>query len=501
MKEKKIKVKIAEAVEELVKSFRLELQQSKEENKQLKMQLQLKDQEIDKLNLRIKVLEGQLVKNSSNSSKPPSSDGLKKPNPKSQRKSSGRKTGGQSGHQGNTLEQVTNPDFVETYEVCACEKCGCSLKTTKLIDHEKRQEFELPKIEVQVTEHRIEVKKCPACGFINKAKFPKNITQPVQYGKRVKSIETYFSQGQFIPYERTQEIFRDLYAMPLSEGTLVNTNLSCYTNLEGYEAKIKQLLRLSDLANFDESGMRVKKQLQWLHVATTDQLTHYEIHEKRGCKAIDAIGILPEFKGRAIHDHWKPYFNYQCKHGLCNAHHLRELTYHKEQYDQKWCGDMEMFLLSVKKEVDSCKISGNDKLPPKRLHYFENRFDKILNSGFKEIPKTNYECGKRGRKKQHPSRNLWNRLKEYKPETLAFMGDFTVPFTNNQAERDVRMVKVKQKISGCFRSQHGAKVFCRIRGYLSTARKQGVNALEALQLAFEAKPILPSTANKPRDTS
>jgi transposase len=487
MKKREIKSEISRAVEKAVKSLQLELN--------------LKDQEIHKLTLRIKELEGQLAKNSSNSSKPPSSDGLKKPNPKSQRKSSGRKTGGQPGHKGSTLEQVANPDFIATHEACACEKCGYSLKNEELIDYNGRQEFELPKIEALVTEHRAEIKKCPVCGFLNKAKFPENITQPVQYGNRAKSIATYFNQAQLIPYERTQEIFRDLYALPLSEGTLINTNVSCYANLKDYETKVKQLLKLSKVINFDESWMRVKKQLQWLHVAATDKLTHYEIHEKRGCEAFDAIGILPEFEGIAIHDHWKPYFNYQCEHGLCNAHHLRELTYHKEQYNQKWCSEIETFLLETKNEVDNCKISGSNKLPPKRQLCLEKQFDDILNDGLKELPVTNYDNGKRGRKKQHPSKNLWNRLKDYKQETLAFAHNFAVPFTNNQAERDIRMAKVKQKISGCFRSQNGAKVFCRIRGYLSTTNKQNINALEALQMAFNAKPVLPFIANKSINTS
>ncbi len=236
MGKRKIKAEIEKAVENAVKSFRLELQ--------------LKDQEIYKLKLRIKELEDQLAKNSSNSNKPPSSDGLRKPNPKSQRKSSGLKTGGQVGHPGSTLEQVVSPDFIETHKVCLCEKCGHSLEDVKFTSYEQRQEFELPPIKIQVTEHRSEIKICPECGFVNKAKFPENITQPVQYGAQIKSMVTYFSQGQLLPYERTQEIFRDLYALPLSEGTLVNTNLSCYKELEDYEVRIKELIRLSDIANF-----------------------------------------------------------------------------------------------------------------------------------------------------------------------------------------------------------------------------------------------------------
>jgi transposase len=477
MDEQKIKAEIEKAVEKAVKGFRLELQ--------------LKDQEIHRLKLRIKELEDRLAKNSSNSNKPPSSDGLKKPNPKSLRKSSGLKTGGQVGHIGSTLEQVANPDFIETHKVCSCKKCGHYLEDIKLASYEQRQEFELPPIKIKVTEHRSEIKICPVCGFVNKARFPKNITQPVQYGAQIKSMATYFSYGQLLPYERTQEIFRDLYALPLSEGTLVNTHISCYMKLEDYEVRVKELLKLSDIANFDESGMRVKKQLQWLHVAATDKLTHYEIHEKRGNEAMDAIGILPEFRGRAIHDHWKPYFNYQCEHGLCNAHHLRELTYHKEQYDQKWCGKIETLLLGIKEKVDHSRISGKDKLPPKQLDYFAGKFDDILSEGLKEVPMVNHDkAGKRGRKKHHPSHNLWSRLSEHREETLAFMNNFSVPFTNNQGERDIRMAKLKQKISGCFRSNQGAKAFCRIRGYISTARKQGKNLLESLSLVFNDVPFM-----------
>jgi transposase len=396
------------------------------------------------------------------------------------------------GHLGSTLEQTSTPDFVEMHEVCACEGCGHCLKAEELMGYDKRQEFELPPVKAQVTEHRSGIKKCPICGLVNKAKFPECITQPVQYGAQVKSLATYFSYGQLLPYKRTQEIFLDLYSLPLSEGTLVNTNLSCYTKLEEYEAWSKQQLKLSDVVNFDESGMRVKTQLQWLHVAATDKVTHYEIHKKRGVEAMDAVAILPEFKGRAIHDHWKPYFNYQCKHGLCNAHHLREFIYHKEQYDQTWCSKMESLLLEIKDEIGECITLSANKLPLKRLAFFEKQFDNILNYGLKEIPIIIYEkLGKRGRKKRHPSENLLNRLKEYKHETLAFMYDFAVPFTNNQGERDIRMAKVKQKISGCFRSQQGAKTFCRIRGYLSTAKKQGVNVLESLQSVFKAKSEFP----------
>lgn len=453
--------------------------------------------ELKKLQARIKELEGQLAKNSRNSSKPPSSDGLKKPNPQSQRKSNGRKTGGQKGHVGSTLEQVTDPDFIEEHKVDLCKQCDFGLNEIEPASHECRQEFEIPVVKMQVTEHRAEIKICPVCGSKNKARFPKNITQPVQYGNRVRSIATYFSQSHLLPYERLQEIFRDVYGLSLSEGTLFNINNTCYEKLTGFEAEVKQQIIWNNLAHFDESGIRVQKKLHWLHVASTDKLTHYEIHMKRGTDAMDDIAILPNFKGRAIHDHWKPYFNYACHHGLCNAHHLRELTYHEEQYSQAWCKNMKMCLLNIKDEVDKRKFSGYMELEPVQWSYFEREFDRILQDGSAEIPKlVQDETKKRGRKKQHPSKNLWDRLSMHKKETLAFMYDFNVPFTNNQGEQDIRMTKIKQKISGCFRSSLGAKIFCQIRGYISTTRKHGINILDALARVFEGDLCMPKIKNQ-----
>lgn len=442
--------------------------------------------------LEIRELKARLAKNSQNSSKPPSSDALNKPNPKSQRARSERKTGGQKGHVGVTLEQVANPDFIEDHKVQACENCRCSLEGVEVMNAERRQEFEIPPIKVQITEHRAEVKVCPNCGFENKAKFPEHITQPVQYGSRVKAMATYFSQGQLLPYKRLQEIFRDIYALPLSEGTLFNINHGCYEQLTWYEEEAKRQIIASEVANLDESGIRVKKELQWLHVAATPELTYYEIHQKRGAEAMNEIGILPKFKGHAIHDHWKPYFSYNCKHGLCNAHHLRELTYHAEQYAQTWCEKMRELLLTIKEAVEKSKEDGRQKLSEEQINYFCNKFNQVLKKGAEEIPILPQTSKKRGREKQHPTKNLWNRLREYQKETLAFMYDFSVPFTNNQGERDIRMAKLKQKISGCFRSQRGAKIFCRIRGYISTVRKNGFNILDALTKTFEGNPILPS---------
>ncbi len=473
-------------------------------NGQLKEQLQARDQEVQRLVARIKELEGQLAKNSQNSSKPPSSDGLKKPKPKSQRKNTGRNTGGQDGHPGLTLSQVADPDFVEQHHVHSCENCQCSLTDVEATDIECRQEFEIPVMKVQVTEHQADVKICPKCSFVNKGNFPDHITQPVQYGSRVKGLATYYNQNQLMPYQRLQDIFRDVHSLPLSEGTLFNTYAACDKKLEGFSKAVKQQLIDSKRVNFDESGMRVNKKLHWLHVASTEKLTHYEIHEKRGVEAMDEIGILPNFKGRAIHDHWKPYFNYtDCTHGLCNAHHFRELVYHEEQYEQAWCKKMRDCLLEIKAEVELLKEAGNDKMDPQRIKHYEQAYDRILSDGLNEIPILPAPATpkKRGKPKQHPTKNLWDRLNNFKKEVLAFMYDFTIPFTNNLGEQDIRMCKVKQKISGCFRSLNGAEMFCRTRGYISTARKNGLNVLDALVNVFKGSPFIPSSEISGNDSS
>jgi len=466
--------------------IRKELQQLAAENVFLR-------QELHKALERIKTLEGQLSKNSTNSSKPPSSDGLKKPKPKSLREKGTRKTGGQNGHAGKTLLQVETPDVVVNYGVDICENCLASLADVAANDHERRQEFDLPEIKPIVTEHCAEIKNCRICGLKNKGKFPEGITQAVQYGPRLKATASYMNHYQLIPYGRLAEMLGDIFKCPLSEGTLFNIHKTAYENLEEYEAEVKQQLIRSPVANFDESGLRVLKELYWLHAVSTSTLTHYEVHKKRGVEAMKAIGILPHFKGRAIHDHWKPYFQFKCKHGLCNTHHSRELIYQEEQYSEKWAEKMKGCLFEIKQEVEVYKAAGKLKLPAKRLRYFEKKYDKILKAGIKEIPVVHQTGKKKGKLKQHPAKNLADRLIAFKAETLAFMYDFMVPFTNNLAEQAIRMNKVKQKISGCFRSFTGAQMFLRIRGYISTARKNGLNPLDSLTDVFKGTPFIPGT--------
>ena len=454
--------------------------------------VQLFDQ-IAKLSARLKELEGQIATNSRNSSKPPSSDGYGKPKPKSRRGKSGKSSGGQKGHKGNTLKQVEHPDQTVEHWLTQCIGYGHDLSTCSVEEVERRQVFDIPPINAQVCEHRAQIKTCPCCSLRNKAQFPDSVTQPVQYGVELQAVATYLSQYQMVPFKRLQELFNDVFQIPLSQGTLDSILNRGHENLVHFEQQAKQVVLSSELAHFDESGMRVNKQLHWLHVASTQTVTCYAIHPKRGAPAMMDMGILDEFNGYAVHDHWASYSAFDCFHVLCNAHHLRELIHAHEQYDQQWASKMIDYLLEAKAEVEAALATGKSALSKARVSYYEKRYSRILRNGRSELPIiTAPKVTKRGRVKQHKAKNLHDRLVFHKHETLAFVYDLSVPFDNNLAERDVRMAKVKQKISGCFRSEHGAHRFCRFRGYLSTARKQGRNILDSLRNVFKGNAFDPA---------
>lgn len=474
--------KVIELVEGLLSIIRL-----------LTDQLQTQEASIRALTERVRQLEDQRAKDSHNSSKPPSSDGGRKQTKGNLRKKSGRSAGGQKGHQGSTLKMVDKPDKEIVHPVDRCEDCDFSLVDEAVIDYERRQVFDIPPLKIEVTEHQAEIKICPCCGKVIKAFFPAGVDQPVQYGNRIKSLSVYLMNYQFHPYDRNREFFEDVFSHSLSVGTLWQNNLACYNALAVSEAVTKQLIIDSPVARFDETGYAVNGKRQWLHVASTPHLTAYMPHPKRGKEAMDEMNILPQYGGTAVHDFWKTYFNYECKHALCNAHLLRELIFISEQYKQSWAQDMIGLLLRIKMVVDEAKQS-TDCLDPKTIQTFEDEYQQILEEGFQANPPpdTSKLPKKRGRQKQSKAKNLLDRLREYQNEVLAFMYDFKVPFDNNLAERDIRMMKVQQKISGCFRSEEGARIFCRIRGYISTVRKQGINVLEAIQMAMDGKPFMPA---------
>ncbi len=460
------------------------------------------DASIRALEQRVQSLENQLAKTSRNSSKPPSSDGFRKPAPKSLRKKGERKSGGQPGHTGHTLAMADKPDHTEVHRVKACEQCGRSLADQSADRIEKRQVHDLPPLRLIVTEHQAETKTC-ACGHLNKAAFPEGVNAPVQYGKRIKAAAVYLKNYQFLPYDRTCELLNDFFGCPMSEGTLCNIIAQSHTLAADPVDKIKELIEQAAVAHFDETGSRVDGKRWWLHSASTAQATYYDIHRKRGSEAIDDIGILPDFFGRAIHDFWKPYFGYDCLHGLCNAHHLRELIFVHEQHQQDWADHMIDCLLDIKDAVDQAKQTTDlsacnaqaGHLDKKQLQIFEASYQQILDEGYARNPMTPLPRNakkKRGRRKKGKPRNLLERLDKHRSEALAFMYDFNVPFDNNLAERDIRMTKVQQKISGMFRTEDGAKAFCRIRSYISTARKNAVGAMDALTRLFSGNPFVPA---------
>ena len=458
-------------------------------------------EQVERLTARVSVLEaeneelrGRLGTDSHNSSKPPSSDGPGvKPHPKSSRQPSGRKPGGQPGHVGQTLRQVERPDVIAVHPPIACRACGQGLDEAPVVRRERRQVVDLPPIRLQVTEHQAETRRCAGCGVETSGPFPDGVDAPVQYGPGVAGLAVYLNQEQLLPEERTCRVLAEVFGCPISEATLERAVETCHAELAAVEAAIKQGVTEAEVAHFDETGARVGGKQFWLHVASTAHLTFYATHPKRGREAMDALGILPAFRGRAVHDGLTSYGQYQdCTHALCNAHHLRELTFVEEQLKQGWAKELKTLLLEIKQAVDEARERGLVAVPAGVNADLLTRYDAILADGARANPPP-APTGKRGRPKRGKAGSLVDRLRTHKAEVLAFLDDFTVPFDNNQAERDIRMTKVRQKISGGFRTTTGAVRFSRIRGYISTLRKQGIPIFAALANALAGTPPMPAT--------
>ena len=447
------------------------------------------ESKIAELEARVAELEAQLAKDSHNSNKPPSSDPPFKPSPKSLRRKSGRKAGGQKGHKGHTLERVSHPDNIEYHVVSRCAFCHHDLSNDETEDIERRQVFDLPPLSLEVTEHQAELKRCSCCHRLNRAAFPAGVNAAAQYGANVKALLLYLNNYQMIPYARLKELMSDFFEHDISCGSIGNFQKEAHQQLSSFETGLKNLLKDEAVAHFDETGFKVNGHLQWLHLCSTRYHTFYQIHEKRGREAMDDIGILPDFGGTAVHDFWKSYYHYLCSHGLCNAHLLRELIFIYEHYHQDWATQMAKLLTDIKRSVERAQLQQRTTLSASTKYRYRKRYDDLISQAIEKNPIAEAPVKGRGRPKKGKPLNLAERMRDYADDVLKFMTDFSVPFDNNQAERDLRMMKVRQKISGTFRSNTGAEYFVRIRSFITTARKQGINAFIALQDLFTLKTV------------
>ena len=442
---------------------------------------------IDRLEAELHQIKLQLSKDSHNSSKPPSTDPPgKKKKPRSSRKKSGKKPGGQKGHTGFRLEQTAKPDEKkDVYPEGLCS-CGKNLSLAETIDYIIRQTFGIILPRRFVTEYVGHVVLC-SCGKIHDPVFPDGVNKEVQYDKSVKSLAVYLKHFDFLSYERLQEFFTDICGMHISQGSLVNFVRECGEFLQKPVELIKEKLIVAYLVHCDETGFRINGSRHWLHTTCTSELTYLYPHKNRGKKAMDEIGILPRFTGRVVHDHLASYYLYQnLTHVLCNAHHLRELTLFEENGD-KWATKLIKCLLDAKADIEK-----KGKLPKKRVDYYKMRFRRITAEGLKQYPENKKANGKRGRLKQSPQFNFLKRMKEKMNDVIRYISDPLVPFDNNQGERDIRMSKIQQKVSGCFRSMQGARDFCTIRSYLASIRKNGQSVFRALLSIWTDAIILPN---------
>lgn len=432
---------------------------------------------LEVLLLLVTILLSRLGLNSKNSSKPPSADPNRTKEPKNK---SDRKPGGQKGHNGTSLQPVSDPDEIEPILI---DRRTLPKGRYQDVGYESRQVVDLD-ISKVITEYRAQILEDQQ-GRRFVAPFPEGVTRPVQYGVGVKVNAVYMSQYQLVPYNRIEDHFLDQMQMPISAGSVFNFNQEAYERLEFFDQWVRTQLTSSSLIHGDETGINIGGKRSWLHNASNAKFTYFYPHSKRGCEALNEVGILPLFRGVLCHDHWKPYYQYGVSHALCNAHHLRELERTWEQDKQQWAKKMAELL----KEINNATYDAGGHLDAIASEVYRSRYRALLEEAERECPAPdeNQRNGRRGKLARSKARNLLERLRDFESDVLRFMVEDEVPFSNNQAENDLRMTKVQQKISGCFRSWDGAKMFCRIRSYLSTCRKQGLTSSAALRLLFEGK--------------
>jgi transposase len=460
-----------------------------------------REERIAELEAVIVELRARLAANSRNSSRPPSSDGLAKPTAeksnkkRSLRRRSGRKPGGQSGHAGHHLVRREVPDDEQVHPLERCEECGTDLSGQPIVGSQSRQVLDLPELpRLWCVQHWIQTRLCPCCGKLRSSQFPAEASAPVCYGPRIKALGIYLVSYQHLPCERAAELLSDWLGAPVSVGSLQAWVAAGAAGLEGFLEEIRARLECAEVAHFDETGGRIDGRLRYIHAASTDQLTLYTTHDKRGVEAMTDAGVLPRFRGTAVHDGYASYRTFtEALHALCNAHHLRELLCAEEQ-GQLWAVGMSCLLVDTKDLVEQAKAAGLTQLSEQQLEHLHASYREVIKMGYEANP--GLEPHTTGRRpKRTKAQNLLLRLDQREEETLRFARDFRVPFDNNLCERDLRMVKLQQKISGCWRTSEGAKRFLAIRSYLQTAKKHGLRPVEVLTKLIAGQPWLPAAAS------
>lgn len=480
--------------EEFVRQLMAQIDFLTEQNSALTATVDIMNQTITELNQTIRELKEQLNKNSKNSSKPPSSDGLKKPAIKknrSLRESSGKKQGAQEGHDGVHLSVISEPDHTKDHMHSDCTDCPHRAKCLlKACTKETRHEVDAV-VTVDVTAHNlIEVRECPLHGGIKTGAFPENIKATVQYGKNLQAMVVAFNTVGAVSINRTHEILSSVFNIPLATGTIKNMVTRCAESLKDTYERIRLKMVILGLIHCDETGSRVDGKTCWVHVASDRDYTYLTINQKRGQIGMDAADVLPHARGIIVHDCWGSYWKYQnVTHAICCAHLLRELNGVIENHpEQTWATRFKKLLLDMKKVRDKALLSNKDEVSYYHRHKFDMEYDAIIKTAYKENPLPETPMKKRGRKKKSKVLNLICRLDNYKGSVCLFIKNLCVPFDNTQAERDLRMVKVKTKVSGCFRSEEGAQEYLTIMSYIGSARKHGINAFTAIREALNGNP-------------
>lgn len=447
--------------------------------------------EVRRLSARVAELEARLSKDSHNSSKPPSSDGLAKKST-SPNVPSGKKPGAQPGRVGKTLERSAHVDTVVDHPLPQHCQCGATLAGARVRLNEQRQVIDIPVANYHVTEHRTWQTRC-TCGRAHHSSFPDDVTEVVQYGPNVRALAVHLTHGQLLPLGRSAQLITELYGLSVSPGTVHAWGDQAAQLLRPEVARIAQSLIGLPVVHADESGLRVASRLHWLHTVASERLTWYGAHAQRGLPAFEDHGILLNLIGTAVHDCWGPYWRLLCAHGLCNAHLLRELTFQRETTRQRWPKRMIDLLIRARDHCEAARRENKAALSPWQTRRLFRDYNAILDQALTRNPRAERQANRRGRAKQSVAFNLINRMREHADAVLRFVTDLRVPFTNNLAERAIRMPKVKQKISGCFRTLAGAQTFCTIRSYLDTMHKQGHNMFEVLRQTFIGRPPSPDS--------